>query len=215
MLCHEPGPSQRDNTMVLTLSNPCCYKREIKKSRFIANACHVSSSEHAIQFIESMSDPQASHNCWAYRLEGEYRFSDDGEPAGTAGRPILGAIEKLGIDMVVVVVTRHFGGIKLGAGGLARAYLGTAAECLRSADKRKMRHYLTLAFEADFEATGSVHSAVERQDARIIREKYTDSGINAEIEVEENSLESLKTALLAATRGKGSFKVTSRSRTLA
>ena len=198
--------------MVLTLSKPFRYEREIKKSRFIANACHASSPRRATEFIESISDPQASHNCWAYRLEGEYRFSDDGEPSGTAGRPILGAIEKQGLDMVVVVVTRYFGGIKLGAGGLARAYLGTAAECLRSAGKREMRNYLTVEFEADFDATGSVHSAVERQGARMISETYTESGINAEIEVEENSVEFLKTALIEATRGKGRFKVGSNGR---
>jgi uncharacterized YigZ family protein len=198
--------------MVLTLSKPFRYEREIKKSRFIANACHASSPRHATELIESISDPQASHNCWAYRLEGEYRFSDDGEPAGTAGRPILGAIEKQGLDMVVVVVTRYFGGIKLGAGGLARAYLGTAAECLRSADKREMRNYLTVEFEADFDATGSVHSAVERQSARMIGETYTESGIDAKIEVEEKAVEHLKTALLEATRGKGRFKSGSRGR---
>jgi putative IMPACT (imprinted ancient) family translation regulator len=114
--------------------------------------------------------------------------------------------------MVVVVVTRYFGGIKLGAGGLARAYLGTAAECLRSADKREMRNYLTVEFEADFDATGSVHSAVERQSARMIGETYTESGIDAKIEVEEKAVEHLKTALLEATRGKGRFKSGSRGR---
>ncbi|MFO8088440.1 MAG: YigZ family protein [Desulfatiglandaceae bacterium] len=198
--------------MVLTLSKPFRYEREIKKSRFIANACHASSPRRATEFIENISDPQASHNCWAYRLESEYRFSDDGEPSGTAGRPILGAIEKQGLDMVVVVVTRYFGGVKLGAGGLARAYLGTAAECLRSAGKQEMRNYLTVEFEADFDATGSVHSAVERQGARMIGETYTESGINAKIEVEENSVEFLKTALVEATRGKGRFKTKSRVR---
>jgi uncharacterized YigZ family protein len=198
--------------MVLTLSKPFRYEREIKKSRFIANACHATTPGRAMEFIESVSDPQASHNCWAYRLEGEYRFSDDGEPGGTAGRPILGAIEKQGLDMVVVVVTRYFGGIKLGAGGLARAYLGTAAECLRSAAKREMRDYLTVEFKADFDATGSVHSAVERHGARIIGETYTETGINAQIEIEANSAEPLKAALLEATRGKGKFRVQSRGR---
>jgi len=198
--------------MVLTLSKPFRYEREIKKSRFIANAGHASTPGRAMEFIERVSDPQASHNCWAYRVEGEYRFSDDGEPGGTAGRPILGAIEKQGLDMVAVVVTRYFGGIKLGAGGLARAYLGTAAECLRSAGKREMLDYVTVEFEADFDATGSVHSAVERQGARIVGETYTESGINAQIEVQETSAGRLKTALLEATRGKGRFKAKSHGR---
>ena len=80
-----------------------------------------------------IADPTATHNCWAYRIGSEYRFSDDGEPAGTAGRPILAAIDGQGCDQVVVVVTRWYGGIKLGAGGLVRAYGGCAAECLRAA----------------------------------------------------------------------------------
>ncbi|HDR16180.1 MAG TPA: YigZ family protein [Desulfobacteraceae bacterium] len=198
--------------MILTISKSFRYEREIKKSRFVANAFHAASTARAMEFVERIKDPQASHNCWAYRIGGEYKFSDDGEPAGTAGRPILGAIEKQGLDRVVVVVTRYFGGIKLGAGGLARAYLGTAAECLRSADKQKILDYLTVKFEADFDATGSVHAAVEKQGARMVGERYTESGINAEIEVEENSAESLRTALLEATRGKGVFTIRSRSR---
>jgi hypothetical protein len=81
------------------------------------------------------SPTDATHNCWAWRIGGDYRSSDDGEPAGTAGRPILAAIDGQGFDRVMVVVTRWFGGIKLGAGGLVRAYGGAAAECLRTAPR--------------------------------------------------------------------------------
>ena len=75
--------------------------------------------------------PDATHHCWAYRIGPAYRFGDDGEPGGTAGAPILRAIEGQGVDRVMVVVVRFYGGVKLGTGGLARAYGGTAAECLR------------------------------------------------------------------------------------
>jgi uncharacterized YigZ family protein len=201
-----------DDAMSLTLSKPFRYEREIKKSRFTANASHAASAGQALEFIERISDPQASHNCWAYRIGCEYRFSDDGEPGGTAGRPILGAIEKQRIDRAVVVVTRYFGGKKLGAGGLARAYLGTAAECLRSAGKREIRDHVTVEFEADFDATGAVHTAIERQGARMVEENYSEYGMNAEIQVEENSVESLKAALLEATKGKGTFTVRSNGR---
>ncbi len=85
--------------------------------------------------MQQISNTTATHNCWAYRIGQDYRFNDDGEPGGTAGRPILQAIEGQGVDRVVVVVTRWYGGIKLGAGGLARAYGGTAAECLRLAER--------------------------------------------------------------------------------
>ena len=69
-----------------------------------------------------MKDPKASHNCWAFRSQTYERQSDDGEPSGTAGRPILAAIEKENVYDAVVVVVRHFGGVKLGTGGLVRAY---------------------------------------------------------------------------------------------
>ena len=81
------------------------------------------------------SDPAANHNCWAWRTGQVYRFNDDGEPSGTAGKPILAAIDGQGLDRVAVVVTRWFGGVLLGSGGLIRAYGGTAALGLREAAK--------------------------------------------------------------------------------
>ena len=116
-----------------TLVAPCRYREEIKKSRFLAIAGPVASSEQALAFLGDVADPDATHNCWAFRIGQDYRFNDDGEPGGTAGRPILQAIEGQGVDAVMVVVTRWYGGIKPGAGGLVRAYGGTAPECLRRA----------------------------------------------------------------------------------
>ncbi|PYD46715.1 IMPACT family protein, partial [Novacetimonas pomaceti] len=91
-------------------------EREIRKSLFLAQAAPVSSADAALAFIAEVSDPDATHNCWAYRIGQSYRSDDDGEPGGTAGRPILQVIEGQGFDRTVVVVTRWFGGIKLGAG---------------------------------------------------------------------------------------------------
>mgnify|MGYP001059416020 CR=1 FL=1 len=189
--------------MPITLSEQGIHEREIRKSRFTARAAPAGSPDEAMNFIERVSDPRATHNCWAYKIGNQYRFSDDGEPSGTAGKPILGAIEKQGLDRVVLVVTRYFGGIKLGAGGLARAYLGTASECLRSAARAEIRNHVTARFKTDFDASGSVRIAVEKQGARITEEHYTASGIDLTVCVDENSVESLKTALLEATRGKG------------
>ena len=109
---------------------------EVKKSKFIAKASHVSSIEEALSFVKMVSEDKASHNCWAYKSGQNYeRYSDDGEPGGTAGRPILAAIESEGIVDVVVVVVRYFGGTKLGTGGLARAYGNAARLCIRDAAK--------------------------------------------------------------------------------
>lgn len=120
---------------VYTLTAPAQFQEEIRKSRFLASAAPVETPEAALAFVASVSDPAATHNCWAYRFGTQYRYFDDGEPGGTAGRPILQAIEGQSCDGVVVVVTRWFGGVKLGTGGLVRAYGGCAAQCLRLAPK--------------------------------------------------------------------------------
>ena len=116
-----------------TLKGEHRHEDDIRKSRFLAQAAPAEDVEAASAFIDRVSDPTASHNCWAYRIGQAYRFHDDGEPGGSAGKPILQAIEGQDMDRVAVVVTRWFGGTKLGVGGLIRAYGGTAAECLRRA----------------------------------------------------------------------------------
>ena len=115
------------------LAAPATLGQDIRKSRFVAHAQHISSAEDALAFVSRVSDTEATHNCWAYRIAKQYRFNDDGEPAGTAGKPILQAIDGQSLDETVVVVTRWFGGIKLGAGGLARAYGGCAFASPRKA----------------------------------------------------------------------------------
>ncbi|WP_395791425.1 IMPACT family protein, partial [Aquimonas sp.] len=121
--------------MSITLAVPARYVLEVKRSRFVCQAASIDSAEAALLHLQQVADPDATHNCWAYRIGSAYRSSDDGEPAGTAGRPILAAIDGQGLDGVVAVVTRWYGGIKLGAGGLVRAYGGCAAECLRTAER--------------------------------------------------------------------------------
>lgn len=121
-----------------TLLAPVEFVQDIKKSRFIGQAAPIASEEEAKAFLAMVSDPSANHNCWAWRIGQAYRFFDDGEPSGTAGKPILQAIDGQDLDGVVVVVTRFFGGILLGSGGLMRAYGGTAAQMLRPAEKREL-----------------------------------------------------------------------------
>ena len=124
--------------MPFTLLGPCEYREEIRKSRFIALAAPVNSAAEAQAFISAQSDASASHNCWAWKVGQQYRFSDDGEPGGTAGRPIIAAIEAQEMDQVVVLVIRFYGGIQLGTGGLARAYGGSANKCLQAAPRREL-----------------------------------------------------------------------------
>ena len=104
-----------------TVQRAASFEEVIKKSRFIAHAARVGSQRESLEFFESVADSQASHNCWAWRIDFQVRSNDDGEPGGTAGRPILNQIERRQLENVMIVVTRYFGGIKLGAGGLVRA----------------------------------------------------------------------------------------------
>src|SRR5690606_37608671 len=85
--------AQAMSGMPFTLTQPCRHQEDIKKSRFLALAAPVESPGQALAFVQDASDPAATHNCWAYRIGQDYRFNDDGEPGGTAGRPILQAIE--------------------------------------------------------------------------------------------------------------------------
>lgn len=92
--------------MSSTLAGPTSFLLEVKHSRFLVNAAPVDTPDEALGFVARVGDAAATHNCWAYRIGSEYRFNDDGEPAGTAGRPILAAIDGQGLDRVVAVVTR-------------------------------------------------------------------------------------------------------------
>ncbi len=136
------------------------FEQEIKKSRFLAQAAPAGSEEEARRFIAECSMPDAGHNCWALRVGDVYRFSDDGEPGGTAGRPILQAIEGQELDRVAVVVSRWFGGILLGAGGLVRAYGGTTASCLKAAEREPIVDYATLAVACAFADEARIRSSL-------------------------------------------------------
>ncbi len=111
---------------------------EEKRSLFIGHAAHVTSEEEALDFVKKIKKqyPDATHNCWGYLLRGGIiaRYSDDGEPQGTAGVPLLDTIRKSGVTDAAVVVTRYFGGILLGAGGLVRAYSHGAKIALEAAE---------------------------------------------------------------------------------
>lgn len=146
--CHSflySSPFMRQMWPVMRLSTAPDAKRVLKtiikdsitidkKSRFVAFSQSINSHVEAQQFVTSFGDPKATHNCWAYRLsEHLYRVDDDGEPGGTAGRPILTAIDSLQFTSIVVLVTRYYGGTKLGTGGLIRAYQNSAKVALQEA----------------------------------------------------------------------------------
>lgn len=187
---------------MLTLQDTPVFETCIRKSRFIAHAAPVDSLRASLAFYESVADPQATHNCWAWRIDFQVRSSDDGEPGGTAGRPILGVIEGRRLENVMVIVTRYFGGIKLGVGGLARAYAGTAAKCLDRATV--IERYPTADYElkAGFEHAASLHGVLDRFAAEKLAEHYDNQGIRLDIRCHEKDRNALAAALRDACRGR-------------
>ena len=188
-----------------TLAGPASHLLEVKHSRFLARALPVDSAEAAMAALPGLSDPDATHNCWAWRVGEGYRSSDDGEPAGTAGRPILAAIDGQGCDRVLVVVTRWFGGIKLGAGGLVRAYGAAAAECLRLAEKRALIEQVELEFACPFDHLGDAHAALQAFAAEKLDEAFDADGAVLRVRLPADRADALKTRLRDTTRNRIRF----------
>lgn len=135
----------------------------IEKSRFIASAVHVETVEQAMEFVSAKRKRyfDATHNCYAYIVGDKAKFSDDGEPQGTAGLPILECIKNNSLDRVCVVITRYFGGIKLGAGGLVRAYGGCCAEVLRGCQRVNMTECVRFEVEVDYSLLKPLRRALD------------------------------------------------------
>jgi len=188
-----------------TLATAATHVLEVKHSRFIVQATPATSPEAALAFLAQVADPEATHNCWAYRIGAEYRSSDDGEPSGTAGRPILAAIEGQGYDQVMAVVIRWYGGIKLGAGGLVRAYGGAAAECLRRAERRQLIAMRRLQLACPFNDIGAMHAALTATDAQKLDEIFDESGVRLLVSLPADRVDDLKTLLRDATRNRASL----------
>ncbi len=178
----------------------------ISKSRFLAVANRVDTPEEAMRILEVCRIRDATHNTWAYRIETQLRFNDDGEPGGTAGRPILAAIDRLSLDHVLVVVTRWFGGIKLGAAGLARAYGGAAAQSLMNARIHEIRTFHSCRLSVPFPESSRIYLLLEQTGLRRDSERFTDAGIEFLLEVPEEMLESFENALRNTSRGRVSLE---------
>ncbi len=186
---------------MLSLKGPASFEEVIKKSRFIAHSARVTSQRESLDFYESVADPEATHNCWAWRINFQVRSSDDGEPGGTAGRPMLNVIERRQLENTMVVVTRYFGGIKLGVGGLVRAYSGTTAKCLDRAGVIELFLMAEYIISAGFEWASSVHGLLDQFSAEKLEENYDDKGLVLKIRCREVDFSKLAIGLRDACRG--------------
>jgi putative IMPACT (imprinted ancient) family translation regulator len=184
-----------------TLAAPARLATEVRKSRFLALAAPIESEADAAGFLASVHDGSASHHCWAWRIGEAYRSSDDGEPGGSAGRPILAAIDGQGFDRVVVVVLRWFGGVKLGVGGLVRAYGGAAAECLRTAPRRALVRSVDADLACDFALAGSVHALLAATGAEKRAERFEPEGLRLRLRLPASMVGELERRLRDLSRG--------------
>lgn len=186
---------------MLTLKGSASFEETIKKSRFIGHAARVTSQAESLDFFESVADPQATHNCWAWRINYQVRSSDDGEPSGTAGRPMLNVIERRHLENVMVVVTRYYGGIKLGVGGLVRAYSGSTAKCLDRAGVIELFPMSEYIIKAGFEWTSNVHELLDMFSAEKLEESYDKDGLILKIRCREADYSKMASGLRDASRG--------------
>lgn len=186
-----------------TLKGPATHQEEFKNSIFIAYATRAESQEHAFSFLREVltRHPDAAHLCWAYRIGNQYRFSDGGEPGGTAGQPILRAIEGQDLDHVIVGVVRYWGGTKLGAGGLMRAYGGTAAEALRTAERQVESPQVAVTVETGFEHMSALYRSLDACLAEDRVEDFHEQGVRMTAKLPANELERFLNQLRDGTKG--------------
>lgn len=160
--------------------NSCEHQTKIKASRFLA-FIHPIKNEDEVQMILSdikKREYTANHHCFAWRLgvgdEEVWRVSDDGEPAGTAGKPIYQVLMGADITNVLAVVVRYFGGTKLGKGGLMRAYSGVVQEALPQVKKRGFVPRVSLECHCDFEHANLVYRLIEQYEAQLVNQDYSE-----------------------------------------
>jgi uncharacterized YigZ family protein len=197
--------NQLSCNVYVTLKADSQYSTVVKGSEFLAFGARADDVKTALEFVQGIRQqrPDATHVCWAYKIFDQYRFSDDGEPGGTAGAPIFRALEGSGLECVVVAVVRYYGGMNLGAGGLVRAYSGTAAEALRIAERLEVHPRIRVSVQVGFEQMSTLYKLLENFDTTGREDDFTDQGLRVRFDALETEIEQLRVAVRDATRGQG------------
>ncbi len=187
--------------MPFTIASTVTFEEDIKKSRFQAIAAVIENEQQVKYFLEQYKDTSTTHQCWAWKIGHHVRFNDDGEPSGTAGRPILATIEGNELTNVIVLVNRWYGGIKLGTGGLVRAYGGCAGQCLLLAEKIELIEKKEIQFACLFNEWAIMQYELMQQQIEY-QEAYTDTGVTVQARLQVHQLEPLRLKLQDVTRGR-------------
>lgn len=196
----------------ITVKKSSHFEYEDRKSVFIGQAMPVSTEADAIAFVDSVKKhyPDARHHVYAYvlRENSAMRFTDDHEPAGTAGMPVLDVIRKNGCTDVVIVVTRYFGGTLLGTGGLVRAYTSAALGALESAEIIRYDIYTSLEISVNYSDYGKITSILTDYGFRTEDTSY-DTGVCVLGRIIKSELNGLMSAITEATAGRAEMKILS------
>lgn len=192
--------------MSFTIASLVSFEEEIKKSRFQAFATPVESEQDVKDFLEAYRDTTTTHQCWAWKIGHNVRFNDDGEPSGTAGRPILATIEGNELTNVLVLVNRWYGGIKLGTGGLVRAYGSCAGQCLVLAEKIELIEKKKVFFRCNF-SEWAIFQYELNQKQIDYQEDYTADGVDVIAQMQKHQIEPFALKIQDISRGREALKI--------
>lgn len=182
---------------------------KISKSKFIAQAIPFSSQTEIPEIIKAFKKEfyDASHHPYAFRVginKDNFRFSDDGEPSGSAGKPVLEAIDKHSLTDVIVIVARYFGGVKLGVGGLRRAFFEASDLCLNDAEKIEKLITEKLDLEFDYTYMNQVMNLIESEKIKLLKNSSAEK-CKLQLEVRLSKIDKVKTELQSFTNGSIKF----------
>ena len=188
--------------MALTLARPVHSELLIKKSRFLGCVQPVAGRAEALAVVEGLraEHPGAAHVCWALLAGGQSAANDDGEPGGTAGRPMLEVLRHQQLEGVLATVVRYFGGVKLGAGGLLRAYTDTVAQALLQAEKLPLRRTLQFACRVPYSLEGLVRRELQEAGASLGDVQHGDA-VEIAFSVPEDAAPALRARLNESGQG--------------
>ena len=195
----------QNEKLYITIKGRAEARFEEKKSVFIGYACHVESEEEALSFVKEIKEKHkdATHNCYGYVMKGGIlcRYSDDGEPQGTAGKPILDMLVKSGVDDVCVVVTRYFGGTLLGTGGLVHAYSLGAKMAVEAAGIVQFENYVVFKVTASYSDYQKISFELEKCDAIVDSTDYADN-VTVQFAVKEANADLISKRITEISSGK-------------